>query len=136
MEDESIVDPGVVMGNGISAMQVRSWSKPRKKIILMWDNPTLPYSPTACSSRDIFFAKDGEKCSFPKKEWSEISAYGWYKSTINAQKIPYKNIIYYYDSSNNFCDDEVCYVMKNGNILFFDTNHLNLYGSLYVARRI
>ena len=38
-----------------------------------------------------------------------------------------------YDLSEIFCDDKLCYLSKDGHVLYRDQGHLNIFGSRFVA---
>ncbi|TYQ20586.1 UNVERIFIED_CONTAM: acyltransferase-like protein [Acetobacter peroxydans] len=131
IENPNITDPSIVMENGFRRT-IQKLEQANKKIIIVLDNPFLPYNPTACVGRNIVMLKNGDKCSFPRQMWENIPAYNWYKNIVETSSTSNNNI-YYYDTSKYLCDNKYCYISKNGNILYKDTNHLSLYGSLYIA---
>ena len=131
IENPNVTDPSVAMENAFHRT-IQKLEQAHKKIIIVLDNPFLPYSPTACVGRNILMLQNNDKCSFPRQMWESIPAYDWYKNIVENQYKLDMNISYY-DTSKYLCDNKYCYISKNGNILYKDTNHLNLYGSLYVA---
>ena len=39
------------------------------------------------------------------------------------------NRLHILDPAKNFCDEELCYIIRNGNILYSDGNHLSVFGA-------
>ena len=103
-----------------------------KNVIILLDNPPLPFDPSSCNSRPFGYAKSNEKCSFPRSDFDSREDFSNYNSHVRRVIKDYPNIKAY-DLSHIFCDDKNCYIKKNGQPLYKDRNHLSFYGSRYVA---
>jgi peptidoglycan/LPS O-acetylase OafA/YrhL len=110
--------------------------KADKKVLILFDNPRLPYDPKKCAHRPFKIAKvSKDYCLFSRKIFDSEPYYSWYKSVINLAIKNYSGVSAY-DLSTPLCDEENCYLTKNGKLLYKDTNHLNYEGSRYVASYI
>ena len=107
--------------------------KHEKKVLFVLDDPALPFEPSSCNIRPISLDfSENAKCSFDKQIYNKNKAIASYNSLIKEIIKEYKNVDYV-DLANILCDDLYCYVQKNGINLYMDSNHLNDYGSKYVA---
>jgi hypothetical protein len=110
--------------------------KANKKVLVLFDNPRVPFDPKQCSTRMFVLSeKSVNRCKFPSKTFNAYRDFLWYKSIVSSVIEEYPQISSY-DLSDLFCDDESCYLSKNGNLLYRDNGHLSYEGSTYVAQFI
>jgi peptidoglycan/LPS O-acetylase OafA/YrhL len=110
--------------------------KADKKVLILFDNPSLPYDPKKCNPRPFRLSEKSENdCHFPRQVFDSHLEYLWYKSIVNLVMKDYPQTLTY-DLSNSLCDKESCYLAKNGMLLYLDRGHLNFEGSSYVAPHI
>ena len=101
-----------------------------KKVLFVLDNPILPFEPSACTPRN--FASFGKRCDFERSVYDDNLAAKTYNSIIKRVAKDYSNV-FVYDLSEIFCDDKLCYLSKDGHVLYRDNGHLNIFGSRFVA---
>lgn len=106
--------------------------KANKSVVILFDNPFIPYDPSMCVYRPLRIKNKGNKCLYPRNQFDSLEAFSRYKSIVNSVIKDYKNVSTY-DLSLPFCDEESCYLSVNGKILYRDRQHLNYDGSRYVA---
>jgi len=109
------------------------FSKKNIYLYFVLENPEIGFSPKDCLKRPFFKLPINSKCSIPKKLHLKRQE----KFIYNVNKIAsqYKNIKII-DTQNIFCDSNMCYAKKNGELLYFDDNHLNLIGAKLQAKEI
>lgn len=109
---------------------IDSFTEHGKKVLFVFDNPQLPFGPGACSSRN--FSSLVTRCDFDRSVHDNNLIYSTYKNIIIGVAKDYNNV-FVFDLSNVFCDDKLCYLSKNGHVLYADREHLNIFGSRFVA---
>jgi peptidoglycan/LPS O-acetylase OafA/YrhL len=103
-----------------------------KKVIVLLDNPPLPYDPAACVERPFRLTKKNDYCSFSREKFDNDQVLIEYSSLVKTVTKEFKNIRVL-DLSTKLCDENRCYLSKNGSLLYLDRSHLNDNGSKYVA---
>lgn len=106
--------------------------KANKNVVVLFDNPYLPYEPNMCIDRPFRISNKANKCRFPRKEFDSLAPYLRYKSIVNSVLKDYSQIKTF-DLSSPLCDSENCYLAKSGTLLYRDKGHLNDSGSRYIA---
>jgi hypothetical protein len=107
--------------------------KADKKVMILFDNPSLPYDPKKCILRPFSLStKSANYCLFPRQVFDVRPEYLWYKTIVNLVLKDFP-LALTYDLSIPLCDNENCYLSKNGKLLYKDTGHLSFEGSSYVA---
>lgn len=106
--------------------------KANKNVIILFDNPYLPFDPSLCVTRPFRISNYKNECYFPRTQFESIEAFSWYKTIVNTALKKYPGVSTY-DLSLPLCDDKYCYLEKNGDLLYRDKGHLNYEGSRYVA---
>lgn len=134
MADPTISNPDDILENGMKRT-FSALTNANKNVIILLDNPPLPFDPSLCRSRPFEFSKLNQKCSFPRSDFDSREDFSNYNNLVKKIVKEYPNI-HTYDLSENFCDDKNCYLQKNGQLLYKDKNHLSYYGSKYVAKYI
>lgn len=100
------------------------------ELYFILENPELGFSPRNCISRPFnIFPKESCKVQY-KKYLERMSEYN--NLVINIAK-KYSNISIL-DPTSVFCDNEYCYGIKNGMMLYSDDDHLSVDGSKMQAR--
>ncbi len=111
----------------------RYFDKKNITLYFVLENPEMGFAQEDCLKRPLFNSPINLKCSIPKNLHLKRQE----KFIYNVNKIAskYKNIKII-DTQNIFCDSNVCYAKKNGELLYFDDTHLNLVGAKLQATEI
>ena len=112
----------------------RSFEKLKsKKVLVLLDNPWVPFDPKLCNSRPFSISREPQ-CTFDyeNKKYEKPYYDMLHKDVISKVAKLYPNVSVY-DLNPLFCKDGVCHVKMNGENLFRDNNHLSVKGSQYVA---
>jgi peptidoglycan/LPS O-acetylase OafA/YrhL len=96
-----------------------------KKVYLLDDVPKFPFSPEGCK---FGFGK----CEISKSNITKYEKNYAYKLEEVASKTGVKLL----KLRDFFCDDVKCSMLKNSNLLYADTHHLNILGSKYIGGEI
>ena len=111
----------------------RALGKSRKSIVIILDNPTLPFQSSQCYKRPLDF-KDPLKCSFSRSTHDQVI--NSYKALFEKQASKYKNISII-DPTKYFCDEMECYAKNSDGLLYSnDNNHLNMRGANFISSEI
>ncbi len=107
-------------------------TKANKEIIFVIDWPYLTTNPESCiDSRPLRLTnKIKNPCLITRREHDLRTSE--YRDLIFSVLKKYPNVKTF-DSSRYFCDDQYCHGMKDGEPLYWDKNHLSVYGSEYIA---
>src|ERR1700733_7334895 len=130
----AVTDTNQVLENGMR----RTFSalrKAGKNVIVLLDNPPLPFDPRMCVRQRLRISVHAERCSFPRGDFDSQAAWSNYKLLINQVLRDYPEIRTY-DLAESLCDNHRCYLARNGVLLYADTTHLNSDGSRLVAPSI
>lgn len=106
-----------------------------KKVVFVIDNPELGFDPLSCiQSRPVQLSRT------PRAPCAEPTA------MVEARNQEYRQIVakvaaqfpalIVEDSQRALCDNEHCWAMIDGDLLYMDGNHLNRAGAKYVAARM
>ncbi|MEI6746334.1 MAG: acyltransferase family protein [Methylococcaceae bacterium] len=105
-----------------------------KKIIFVLDTPDIEFRPTACEKRP--WRLSGDLVKFPcaiKRSQVDERRQKYLEIVFSILKeFPEVNV---WDTLPTFCDAEYCWAMKDGEILYRDSDHLNVAGSFYLAKQ-
>lgn len=104
-----------------------------KQVIIVKDNPWLPFEPEKCQTRPITFHK--RLCSFDRSIFDNNEPRNFYNSILEKVAKNYDNISFV-DLSDLLCDNTKCYINIGSRVVYADTNHLNAFGSAHVAPMI
>ena len=104
--------------------------KYHKQVIIVKDNPLLPFDPKSCQSRPLSFHT--KECSFDRSIFDKNEPRNYFNSIIEKVAKDYDNISFI-DLGNILCDKEKCYAKIRDKILYREQSHLNSYGSELVA---
>jgi hypothetical protein len=104
-----------------------------KQVIFMNDVPTLDFDPRSCIKRAGIASSDTKSsCTILLKN---------FQKTISEHNIVLQSIledfptVLYFDPARFLCDAMYCYGMKDGQLLYRDTNHLSYGGDLYIGEK-
>ncbi len=108
-----------------------------KSIVFVYDNPEISFDPTTCvdGARPLrlFRREVRSPCGIPRAEFEKGQQE--YRSLMQSVLKDYPDIRIV-DAADAMCDNELCYAVKDGAVLFRDSNHLSYGGSLLVGREI
>jgi len=102
-----------------------------KQVIVVFDNPTLPFDPARCRRRPFgFFDEASEQCKFPRKKHDQESAK--YQEVLRSiiERHQHVRIV---DPAEILCDKDFCYGAANDDLYYGDDHHLSFRGSSKVA---
>ena len=108
-----------------------------KKIIFFVDTPVLDFEPTECSTmtRPLYLWGHTSKdpCALSRPLFDQRNA-EYHRIVKNAQKaFPTVQFINLYEY---LCDQNLCYALKDGELLYMDYSHLSASGSRYVIGKM
>ncbi|STY28952.1 O-antigen acetylase [Legionella wadsworthii] len=105
--------------------------KSGKKILVLFDNPSINFDPKKCQWRPLRITKN-DICSFSRKSFDDNPAYDSYRSLVKEILKDFPQVKTF-DLSELLCDKKKCYIIKNNQVIYDDSNHLNSYGSEFIA---
>lgn len=105
--------------------------KSGKQVFLTDDIPAFPFSPHRCAVRRPLAAV--QPCTVDKVR--AVEAYNSYASVLRAV-IAEDPRIRMLETWRHFCNDRECSMVRQGSVLYRDSNHLNILGSQYLALEI
>jgi len=94
--------------------------------------PELGFRPDQCTGRPFSLAHGPARvpCAIPRAQVLERQAV--YRSLIEAMKKEFGITVY--DPMPALCDDAACHAVADGHVLYFDDNHLGVFGSNWALR--
>lgn len=104
-----------------------------KHVIFMHDVPLLDFDPRSCIKRaGVASSATRLPCAIARSEWDKQMAQ--HKEVVQdlAREFPQ---IEWFDPSASLCDEKQCHAMKNGRLMYRDTNHLSYDGDLLIGRQ-
>ena len=110
-------------------------SNANKEIIFVMDVPELSFSPKNCLPRPwrISGKLVREPCAISRTDFDNQSKI--YKDIVTKVLTDFPKVKVL-DPTDLFCDNQYCWAMKSGKLLYRDSNHLNEYGSYFFAKGI
>ena len=104
-------------------------SKKNVEFYYLMEDPELGFSPKSCSKRP--FGLFGKDCKITIKTYLDRA--GEYRDFIaqTSRKYPFAVIL---DPKDLYCDDESCYAVKDGLMLYADDDHHSVDGSMVQAK--
>ncbi|TAK90619.1 MAG: acyltransferase [Burkholderiaceae bacterium] len=130
-----IVDTRKIYEGGL-VETLRRFSNAGKKIILIIDAPEFDYNPLSCVDlvRPLSFtSKKRLSCRIGKSDVDRRN-YNYIKITT-AASILFDNVRVV-NLQDALCDENYCYGVKDGKLLYRDADHLNPFGAEYVTRQL
>lgn len=111
----------------------RSLGESKKNIVIVLDDPALPFPPQTCLKRP-WGVNENNDCSFDREIFDSKTRY--YKSMFKQYGAAYANIKFV-DASDSLCDERKCYAINSEGLLYTgDNNHLSVRGASLVDRQI
>jgi peptidoglycan/LPS O-acetylase OafA/YrhL len=105
----------------------------KKRILVVLDNPSLPFEPKQCMRRPIDLHQRLD-CSFDRAVYDKQAEP--YKQMFKTDAASYPNVALL-DASQFFCDDSRCHATNQDGLLYTsDDNHLSLRGARIVDQEI
>jgi hypothetical protein len=99
-----------------------------KTIIINYNVPSLIHHPKNCVTSRPWTITALKKVDCEQTKKAVLERQNRYRSIFNKVLQDYPNVKIF-DPLNAFCDDSLCYYTKNNQSLYFDDNHLSVYGS-------
>jgi peptidoglycan/LPS O-acetylase OafA/YrhL len=99
-----------------------------KDVVLVLQAPSLDER-----IEDLIFRLDSPPLNIPgrkRKEWEELQKY------ITERKNEISDEVTIINPSDLFCDENNCYVARDGVALYFDNHHMSVAGALLVAEEV
>ena len=104
-----------------------------KRIIFVRDAPSISEDfRDYCIQRNLLGAQSMD-CVIPRKQYEQQRSKE--AKIIQKIKVELPNIKIF-DPIDQFCDQSLCYLIKNGKSLFRDHNHISEYGSILIGEEI
>lgn len=107
--------------------------KSKKEIIYIMDVPDLDFDPKSCVDvRPLRLTNHLKSpCAVSKQEYAKRNA-AYLAITMSVLKsFPTVKV---FDPSKYLCDAKYCWAMRDGKVLYADSNHLSYEGSMYVGK--
>ena len=126
---------GLIPGSTLQAELIKvidPLSASGKIVYLTDDIPTFPFSPEKCKGKR-WMATQNTSCEITIEE--SIRQRSTYIEALNSV-IKSRPNVRVLQVGKYLCGDKVCSMVKGGEILYRDNNHLNLNGSLYIGRKL
>ena len=98
-------------------------------VLVVLDNPIVPYDPSICITKRPFSFKKSQSCSFIKYE-NEV--YEMHKDVIKSVAKNFGNVKIF-EIEKLYCQNEYCNINIDDRVIMQDPEHLSIDGSLYVA---
>ncbi|SFS85886.1 Peptidoglycan/LPS O-acetylase OafA/YrhL, contains acyltransferase and SGNH-hydrolase domains [Succinivibrio dextrinosolvens] len=109
-----------------------------KKVIIVKDNPEFFFDPTVCATRPynlMFNLNIKDKC-FPKRaELEKNEMRSWFNNIMEKVAADYDNVSII-DAFDSLCDKDTCPIVKDGQLLYKDDDHVSNEGSRLLAKDI
>jgi hypothetical protein len=107
-----------------------------KTVIILEPVPEVAKNIYSCAYQRFPFYevfKSEDICRTPLLSWNERTAP--YLKFLNYVKEQVPEVVLV-DPLDKLCDSKYCHAARNGHILYYDSDHLSLYGSEIVAEKI
>ena len=108
-----------------------------KTILFVYDNPEISFDPNTCidGGRPLRLIRREVRnpCGIHKGDF--LKSQQEYRSLVQSVLKDYPDIRVV-DAADALCDNDLCYAVKDGAVLYRDGNHLSFGGSLLVGREI
>ena len=114
------------------AETIRDLQAMGRHVVLMIDNPELPFSIGSCVRSPWLRALVGaaQGCEVPRAEYDATAEE--YRALVAQLQDEFPTLLVY-DPLKLFCDAKECHFMQNGRSLYRDREHLSVIGSRMVA---
>ncbi len=121
-------DESKILRSGL-ARTFEMMQKAGKQVIVVLDDPQIPFNPSRCVVRPLTTSK---QCQFPRKDWNAQPFKKFYEAAVRDVAPHFSNVTII-DLADTLCDKTTCYAVRNHAVLYRDDNHLSDAGSRLVA---
>lgn len=107
-----------------------------KRVIFVLDNPELGFDPKSCiDARPFRLNKKPLRspCAVPRADFEARNRD--YRALVSKVLADFPQVILV-DGAKPFCDDQWCWAMKDGKVVYYDDDHVSLEGGRLIAREI
>jgi hypothetical protein len=136
MANPGVKDPAVALENG-ARRTFAALAAAGKQVVVVLDNPHLPFDPLACVERPLRLSKrpGPAACTFPREAMLKREALEHYERLVRkvARDFPQVRFV---DAQEWFCDGQECRAVDHEGLLYRDQDHFNARGSRYAAGRL
>ena len=107
----------------------------KKNIIFVLDNAELGFNPKSCvKSRPLVLENNTKQiCAIPRKDFDARSRE--YRDLVLSVLKDYPSVEVF-DAADQLCDQQWCWAIKDGNMLYRDDDHLSLDGAKLLAGKM
>jgi len=154
LDNPSLSSPEQILSDGISRT-FKALSDAGKEVVYVLDDPTFSkdgldkskvkacaaklgsiHAPALPLRSALYLSKDktslDELCSMPEKDNGTAEGHAMLKKLVEKEAGKYRNI-HVVDLTQVFCQDKTCSMVKNGKMLYDDSQHLNRTGAAVAA---
>lgn len=105
-----------------------------KQAIFVMDWPELGFDPKACVNIRPLRLTQATKtpCAVPRTDFDARNRP--YREMVARVRNTFPGVMLW-DPSKDLCDEQYCWAMKDGTMLYRDDNHLSMAGALYIGER-
>ena len=108
-----------------------------KKVIFVMDNPDFYYDPNICIERPVNLVTRSEehykKCNPSRKKLESNYIRIWYNGILKKVAKDYDNVTLF-NAFDSLCNEETCPIVKDGQVLYRDDDHVSNAGSRLLAK--
>lgn len=110
-------------------------SAANKNVLFVIDVPELDFNPRSCiAGRPLApMGKKAGACAVSRLEYDKRSQR--YKELVHSIVKDFPRVKVY-DPTDDFCDEKLCWAMRDGRLLYHDADHLSDAGSNYLVERM
>ena len=105
-----------------------------KRIVYITNNAQFSFPPEECFARR-FRPPTQAVCADPREEWLTHSSDARLRAAIEGVLDEFPQVRRF-DLASAICDEEHCWAMKDGKLLYRDAGHLSNDGSDFVAEKL
>ncbi|MEY3989216.1 MAG: hypothetical protein RI985_297 [Chloroflexota bacterium] len=131
-DDElSVASSVTALAQGLDAMLAKLTADASNRVVFVHQMPEFPFVPRNCMRTLV--NRDGWACGV---ERARIDAhFAQYRAAVAPVLARYPQVAVF-DPFAAFCDDTMCYSVQDGELLFYDQDHLNMRGARRVMQLI
>lgn len=110
-----------------------------KQVIFVMDNPDFSYDPNSCTERPFNLVTKSEdyykKCNPSRKKLENNYIRIWYNGILKKVASDYDNVTLF-NAFDSLCNKEICPIVKDGQVLYRDDNHVSNAGARLLAKNL
>lgn len=126
------IKPGVIEPEKQMTKTFQLLAHTNKKIYVLDDIPAFSFNPEKCKYGRRF-SGSGATCDAPLQE--HLNQKKYYLDILTSALKNFNNINFI-PVDQFFCDEKICKMTDENNLLYRDSNHLNIDGSKYLAKKL